>query len=258
MDEQGMRVFPARRLSLKNRQFGGTFLGIVIGVVVGLGAALAVAVYVTKVPIPFMNRNGTRGAEQDALEAQKNRDWDPNSVLGKRAAGGKPSDVGTAPGGAASGLAMPQAPKPDPTIPAAPAAPAVGAATPAPTPAPTPAAPAPAAAQKPSSASSDPLGDLARARSAAAPSTPAAAASGAEPFDYLIQAGAFRTEADAESQRARLAIMGWEARVSEREQAGRTVYRVRIGPFTRRDDAERLKDKLDSSGMESTLVRVQR
>jgi len=250
MEEQGMRVFPARRLSLKNRQFGGTFLGIVIGVVVGLGAALAVAVYVTKVPIPFMNRNGSRGAEQDALEAQKNRDWDPNSVLGKRAAGGKPADVGTAPAGAANGLAMPQAPKPDPTIPAAPAAPATSAATPA-------QAPATAAAPKPSAGSSDPLGDLARARSAAAPAT-AAAPAGADSFDYLIQAGAFRTEADAESQRARLAIMGWEARVSEREQAGRTVYRVRIGPFTRRDDAERLKDKLDGSGMESTLVRVQR
>ena len=253
MEEQGMRVFPARRHSQKkNRQFGGTFLGIVIGVVVGLGAALAVAVYVTKVPIPFMNRNGSRGAEQDALEAQKNRDWDPNSVLGRRAAGGKPADVGStaAPSGAATGLAVPQAPKPDPTIPAAPPPPAVAT------------APAPAPAPRPPAASSDPLGDLARARSAAAPSTATSAAnpaSGAtEPFDYLIQAGAFRTEGDAESQRARLAIMGWEARVSEREQAGRTVYRVRIGPFTRRDEAERLKEKLDGSGMESTLVRVQR
>ncbi|MCZ2498962.1 sporulation protein [Xylophilus sp. Kf1] len=244
---------------MRSRQFGGTFLGIVIGVVVGLGAALAVAVYVTKVPIPFMNRNGSRGAEQDALEAQKNRDWDPNSVLGKRAAGGKPADTGTAPAGAASGVAMPQAPRPDPTIPAAPAAPAAGTAS---------SAAAPATVPRASSGSSDPLGDLARARSAAAPATTAsasgtsaaanAAANAAENFDYLIQAGAFRTEADAESQRARLAIMGWEARVSEREQAGRTVYRVRIGPFTRRDDAERLKDKLDGSGMDSTLVRVQR
>ena len=52
--------------------------------------------------------------------------------------------------------------------------------------------------------------------------------------------------------------MGWEARVTEREQAGRTVYRVRVGPFTRRDDADRLKEKLDTAGMDSTLVRVQR
>jgi cell division protein FtsN len=29
------------------------------------------------------------------------------------------------------------------------------------------------------------------------------------------------------------------ARVSEREQAGRTVYRVRVGPFQNRDAAER-------------------
>ncbi|WPB57234.1 SPOR domain-containing protein [Xylophilus sp. GOD-11R] len=232
------------------RQFGGTFLGIVIGVVLGLGAALAVAVYVTKVPIPFMNRNSTRGAEQDALEAQKNRDWDPNSVLGKRAAGGKPAvGVGSvAPPGAAAGVATPQIPAADPTIPAAPA---------------TATAPATAAGRPAAPASSDPLGDLARARSAAAPSSASTAATtpapgNAEAFEYLIQAGAFRTEADADAQRARLAIMGWEARVSEREQAGRTVYRVRIGPFTRRDDAERLKDTLDGSGMESTLVRVQR
>ncbi|QHJ01513.1 sporulation protein [Xylophilus rhododendri] len=232
------------------RQFGGTFLGIVIGVVLGLGAALAVAVYVTKVPIPFMNRNASRSAEQDAMEAQKNRDWDPNSILGKRAAGGKAADTGAAPAGAATGVVAPQAPKPDATIPAAPASAAATAATPA--------------SPRSAPASSDPLGDLARTRSAAAPSTSASAASaapasgGADAFDYLIQAGAFRTEADAEAQRARLAIMGWEARVSEREQAGRTVYRVRIGPFTRRDDAERLKDTLDSSGMESSLVRVQR
>ena len=246
-----MRVFSTRPMK---RQMGGTFLGIVVGVVLGLGAALAVAVYVTKVPIPFMNRNGARSAEQDAIEAQKNRDWDPNSILGKRAAGARPPGeaAGTAPAGAASGVATPQAPRPDPGYPAAPPAPA------------TAAAPAPAP-QRPAASSADPLGDLARARSAAAPSAPATTTAAvvpqpgnAEAFEYLIQAGAFRTEGDAEAQRARLAIMGWEARVSEREQAGRTVYRVRIGPFVRRDDAERLKDQLDGSGMESTLVRVQR
>jgi len=247
-----MRVFSGRSMK---RQSGGTFLGIVVGVVLGLGAALAVAVYVTKVPIPFMNRNSARSAEQDAIEAQKNRDWDPNSVLGKRAAGAKPAgDIsGAAPAGAANGVATPQAPQADPTIPAAPGAVVAP-------------APAPAPAQRPATASSDPLGDLARARSAAAPSSqPSSATAAATPqpgnaeaFEYLIQAGAFRTQADAEAQRARLAIMGWEARVTEREQAGRTVFRVRIGPFVRRDDAERLKDQLDGSGMESSLVRVQR
>jgi cell division protein FtsN len=46
--------------------------------------------------------------------------------------------------------------------------------------------------------------------------------------------------------------------VSEREQSGRTVYRVRVGPFDKREEAERAKEKLDASGLETALVRVQR
>jgi len=46
--------------------------------------------------------------------------------------------------------------------------------------------------------------------------------------------------------------------VSEREQSGRTVYRVRVGPFEKRGDAELAKEKLEGLGMEAALVRVQR
>ena len=94
--------------------------------------------------------------------------------------------------------------------------------------------------------SADPLGDLAKAKS------------GADPFAYFVQAGAFRTAEDAESQRAKLSLAGVEAKVSEREQSGRMVYRVRVGPFDKRDEAERTKDKLDGAGYETALVRVQR
>ncbi|WP_189690554.1 SPOR domain-containing protein, partial [Pseudorhodoferax aquiterrae] len=91
-----------------------------------------------------------------------------------------------------------------------------------------------------------------------APAPAAAPAAAADPFDYFVQAGAFRTADDAEAQRARLAMMGLEARVTEREQAGRTVYRVRLGPYRSREDAERTKARLDSTGADSALVRVQR
>ena len=40
---------------MKKQQTGGTIVGFIVGVIVGLGAALAVAVYVTKVPVPFLN-----------------------------------------------------------------------------------------------------------------------------------------------------------------------------------------------------------
>ena len=221
------------------QQRGGTFLGLILGLIVGLGAALAVAVYVTKVPVPFLNKGTTvRGAEQDAQEGDRNKDWNPNApLLGKN----------PAPTNAAA-----SAPKPA-TAPTTEAAKA----TPAPTAAKTAAAASAAVAAKPERVepakpvSADPLGDLARAKTTG----PTAAV---DPFDYFVQAGAFRGPEEAESQRAKLALMGWEAKVTEREQAGRTVYRVRVGPFGKRDDAEQIKEKFDGAGVESALVRVQR
>ncbi|WP_024538387.1 SPOR domain-containing protein [Comamonas badia] len=215
----------------KKRQGGGTLAGLILGVVIGLGIALAVAAYVNKVPVPFMN-GSSRLADQDARDAERNKNWNPNASLSSNGA------VTPAPTSAAAGTAA--SPQP-PAV----AGDAGGAA----------ATPAPAAG-------TDPLGDLARARAqgagtttaAAAPGAPVPAAAGA--YNYFIQAGAFRAPDEADAQRAQLAMLGWEARVSEGQQSGRAVYRVRIGPFARRDDAEQLKGKLDGAGIASILVRV--
>lgn len=212
------------------QQGGGTILGFIVGVVVGLGAALTVAVYVTKVPIPFLNKAQSRTAEHDAAEARKNKDWDPNAPL----YGKNPARPPAAAASGAVGTAVPVAAEPStaksPTV--------------------TVAAPQPVKAEpKPAAPPNDPLGDLAKAR---------ASAGSADPFDYFVQAGAFRTPEDAEAQRAKLAIMGWEAKVTEREQSGRTVFRVRIGPYGKKDDADKTKEKLDTAGLETALVRVQR
>jgi cell division protein FtsN len=77
-------------------------------------------------------------------------------------------------------------------------------------------------------------------------------------FDYFVQAGAFTRSEDAEQQRARLAMMGQGARISEREQAGRTVYRVRLGPFAAREEADALQVRLRDQGLEAQIVRVER
>jgi cell division protein FtsN len=90
---------------------------------------------------------------------------------------------------------------------------------------------------------------LARAKAGGAP---------VDPFAYFVQAGAFRTPEDAEAHRAKLLLLGIETKVTEREQSGRTVYRVRVGPFDQKEAAEKAKEKLDASGVESALVRVQR
>jgi cell division protein FtsN len=63
---------------------------------------------------------------------------------------------------------------------------------------------------------------------------------------------------EAEQQRARLAMLGFSARVTERDQGGRTMYRVRVGPFDHKEEADSARERLNGSGMESSLVRVQR
>jgi cell division protein FtsN len=75
---------------------------------------------------------------------------------------------------------------------------------------------------------------------------------------YFVQAGAYRTPEDAQAQRAKLLLMGLDASTTEREQSGRTVYRVRMGPYERQADAEKMKDNLAANGVEAALVRVQR
>ena len=232
-------------------QRGGTLLGLVLGLVIGLTIALGVAMYVTKVPMPFSNKNQSRSADQDAVEAQKNKDWNPNGAIqSKPVTPEAPADATAAnPGAATAGAPNPNAPAPavtaDPLADlvkkqspnSAPAAPMPSAAMSAPsTNAPLPSAPPPAATPQ--------------------PANKAAAAN--DPFTYFIQAGAFKSATDADAQKAKLSMMGIEAKVSEREQAGRAIYRVRSGPFDDKDQAEKIKARLDANGMDAALVRVQR
>ncbi|WP_173402822.1 MULTISPECIES: SPOR domain-containing protein, partial [unclassified Methylibium] len=79
-----------------------------------------------------------------------------------------------------------------------------------------------------------------------------------EAFVYFVQVGAYARTEEAEAQRAKLAIQGFESKITEREQSGRTMYRVRVGPFVQRAEAEKVKETLDGAGMVSALVRVQK
>jgi len=211
----------------KARQRGGFAVGLIIGLLIGLALALGVALYVTKVPVPFVNKVPQRTSGQDAAETEKNKNWDPNSPL-----------YGKNPAKAASGAVAASVP---PLV-AGPASAAASAGKPF----------SPAAARDPAAILSG------AAAAASAPKPPASAPAGADPFTYFVQAGAYGKTEDAEQQRARLAMLGMEAKLTEREQSGRTVFRVRIGPFDKKDDAEAAKSKLGDAGIESALVRVQR
>ena len=49
---------------------------------------------------------------------------------------------------------------------------------------------------------------------------------------------------------------GVETKITEREQSGKTVYRVRAGVFKKLDDAEAMKSKLDKAGFDAVLVKA--
>lgn len=204
--------------SRRSRQGGGFMTGLIIGLLIGLAIALGVALYVTKVPVPFLDKVPQRTAEQDLAEKEKNKNWQPNAPL----AGKNP--------------ARPVA---------VPAAPASQAEEPASSAARTGRDPASILADRPT------------------PATAGAAASAAQPgkagevgFTYFVQTGAYSAVEDAEAQRGKLALLGYSARIVEREQSGRTVHRVRLGPFEEKTEADDIKEKVSAAGFEAALVRA--
>ncbi len=270
----------------KKKQSGGFGLGLIVGLLSGLALALAVALYVTKVPIPFVNKLPPRASsEREAEESERNKNWDPNAPLhGNRPA--RPAATATAPATApATAAATSPAPAavstavrpPDDGRPQT--AGSVSDANPAAADAPAPrtmAAPMPSTASRsptlapvsppsggPSPALADPSAKQATAifsdRPAPLPGDSALSTkSRDDPFIYYVQAGAYGRQEDAEQQRAKLAMIGMEAKVTEREQAGRTVFRVRVGPFDKRERADDAKTRLAGASMDGVLVRVQK
>jgi cell division protein FtsN len=73
---------------------------------------------------------------------------------------------------------------------------------------------------------------------------------------YLLQVGAFRTQEDADQMRARMAILGFESKVSEVEREGAMLYRVRIGPYAAIEELNKVKSRVSENGIDSIVIRV--
>ena len=224
-------------MKLRSQQ-GNTFVGIVIGLVIGLAIAVVVALVITKGSTPFTDKgHANKSAETTAGQAA-----DPNKPMygNKDAAREAAKDFVKEP---------PKAPAADPLqavvdkIQATPSAPA-----PAPVEKPK-AAPAAAAAPGATNVAPQPVAKT-------APAT--AADAGDDKFIYYLQAGAFREIADAESARAKLALLGFEANVSDRSTDTGVLHRVRIGPFNQVEAMNKVRSKLSENGIDVAVVRNQK
>src|SRR5205809_2164453 len=74
---------------------------------------------------------------------------------------------------------------------------------------------------------------------------------------YFIQAGSFQNPADADNQKARLAILGFESSVEPANLPDKgTWYRVRMGPYSKVEDINRIRQALAQNGIDASLVKV--
>ena len=89
----------------------------------------------------------------------------------------------------------------------------------------------------------------------AKPGSGAAPAPGDANTGYFLQVGAYKTAADAEQQRARLAFQGFESKVTQRDAGGVTYYRVRIGPFSKFEDMNASRQRLSDAGVDTAVIR---
>ena len=85
---------------------------------------------------------------------------------------------------------------------------------------------------------------------------PAAAASSDTSARYILQAGSFSASGDAESLKARIALLGLSARVESGDANGKTVYRVRMGPYGTATELAEAKQKLGNGGLPALAIKA--
>jgi cell division protein FtsN len=236
--------------TLPTRQRGSTLTGIIIGLIIGLGIAVAVALTITKGASPFTDKGPKAGRPADLPAAQAQ---DPNKPMYANREAAREANKEVTEKAAARTSPAPAAPAP-----AAPAAPAsddplgqaiAGLKDPAPA--------------RPQARDSHPLAaTVASAAPAPAPAPATASAAGspdrAGDTIYYLQAGSFRDLSDAESTRAKLALLGFEAAISDHSSDSGVLHRVRLGPYKQVETMNKARAKLLDSGIDVAIVRSQR
>lgn len=202
----------------KKKHAGGTLVGIIIGLLLGLLMAVAVAFYLNKGPKPFADKTG-RG-DKAAASKGANDTSDPNKPLyGKDARTGDGKGAAPAKDGEKRFSFYEILPGKEEIV--------------------------------------DPKKAAEAARAESKADAKADESKPATKETYFLQAGAFGSAGDADNQKAKLALMGFEARVESVDVEGRgTMHRVRLGPYAKLDDINRVRATLTQNGVEASLIRL--
>jgi cell division protein FtsN len=98
--------------------------------------------------------------------------------------------------------------------------------------------------------------DASTAAKPAEADTSTAGAASANETRYILQAGAFGASGDAETVKAKIAMLGLNARVESAQIGGKTVFRVRMGPYGSASELAEAKSKLAGGGLPAMAVKT--
>ena len=224
------RDMKPRKTPARKKSAGGTLIGIFIGLILGVVAALGVAWYINKAPMPFVNKT-QNGAPM------------PPEALPAKGAEKAPGADKQAAQQAAAPVALPG--KPGDPVPDKPRfdfykiLPGNAEALPAPD-------------AKPE-AKKDAKEKDAKDGKEAKDSKEAAKEAVKEPL--FLQAGSFQKPGDADNQKASLAMLGVEATVQQVMVGDKVWYRVRLGPYGKIDEVNKVRAELAKAGVEANVVK---
>ncbi len=85
---------------------------------------------------------------------------------------------------------------------------------------------------------------------------PPATAKIERPGVYVLQAGSYRNEADADRVRAQLALQGVDAKVQRVAVDADVWHRVRIGPISNLDELNKTRKQLQAAEVDALVIRV--
>lgn len=107
----------------------------------------------------------------------------------------------------------------------------------------------------PSNTGADPIAEIAVGKSAAEVVAGSKTDANTDVV-FFVQTGAFASQSEADSQKAGLAMQGMQSQISEGLVDGKTVWRVRIGPFANVDDSGIVRSKLTGMGIKPAVIKV--
>jgi cell division protein FtsN len=71
----------------------------------------------------------------------------------------------------------------------------------------------------------------------------------------FLQAGSFQTAGDADNQKAKLALLGMEAAIQQVMVQDKVWYRVRLGPYLKIDEVNRVRAELTKQGIDVVVAK---